>query len=189
MKSIKQINLARVPNRSSEKVRRVGKILSIISFLLLVLFLILYTVSFSLISYLSVKYDSTQERVNQLSNQISEKKGVEAIKLASFNKLRTIDEIMKSQLPYKLILKDIFEFIPPWVQVKSVDVDTNGTVNMETTASSSAALDDFVTLLMAKDESENIYKNINASSISRDTGDSYNLNISFALNKEKFHED
>ena len=188
MKSIRQINLAHAPNKVGEKVRKIGKILSIISFLLFGLFLILYTASFSLISYLSIKYNSTQERVTELSNLISEKKNVEAVKIASFKKLNSIEKILKSQLPYRLILKDIFEFMPSSIQFKNISVGEDGVVTMETSASSSAALSDFVSLLSTKDELEDKYKNINASSVSRESEGAYNLNVTFVLNKAKFNE-
>jgi len=190
MKSIRQINLAKSAYRASEKVRKIGKILTIISFLVLGLFLILYTASFSLISYLSVKYNRTQNNINELTNAINEKKVLEAIKTASFKKLNTIDKIMAAQLPYQLLFKDIFDFIASTpIEVKNLNLDENGTISMVMIASTSAALDEFVESLIAKDELEDKYKNINATSIVRESEGAYNMGITFITNRKKFNEE
>lgn len=188
MKTLKNINLKVKRSERTEKIQKIGKSLSIISFLFLVVFLILYTISFSLLSYFTLRFKSTQDKVTELTQNINQKRDIEAIMVASSHKLSAIDKILAAELSYVPILTDILSLSQSNLQFNILSITPEGEVAVDLIASSAASLDTFSDALLAKDEIENKYKSIKAKNIAKNKDNTYGMSIMFNLNQKEFNE-
>ncbi len=189
MNPTRTINLALKKKHLSEGIERGGKILSIVSICALCLFLILYVVSFAVLSVYSLKYKENEQKISELTSSINQKKDVEALLLASTNKLSAIESILNSQLPYTSYVQDLFSLPIPGVIFNAFALSPKGTVSIDMVASDSATLTRFVQLLKEKEVDEQKYKAIQQGGITWSPKDGrYSLVVNLAMVKDKFNE-
>lgn len=188
MKTIKTLNLALQRKTGSEKLLKIGKISSVIAIISLFVFLLAYAGSVLFLSYLSLRNKEIQTKISDLTNKISDKKDIEAIILASSQKISSIDDIISSQLNYPSVLAELISLPIDGISMKTYAISPSGAVDAVFTASNSAVLDNFVTLLAKKDVTDNKYKAIQTTPISRIKDGSLSLGVNFILNRAIFNE-
>lgn len=188
MKTIKNINLLTKERRQVGNILRIGSIFQKASIIALVLFLVIYSLTFLYISYQSIKYRDSQAKISALTTSVNGKRDLEALLSATAVKLKAIDGIISSQFNYPLIFQELFSLPISGVSIGSFAIDTDGLVNLNTVASSSAILDNFVGVISRKDTVDKKYKNIKTSTISLDKNGHYVLSFTFNLPKDKYHD-
>lgn len=188
MKSLKNINLVLKKRSQSQRIKKIGKITSLISVSIIIIFVIAYVASFLTLTYLTAKYKNAQNQISDLTTKINQNQEVEGIFLASSLKLASIKEITASQIHYPSLLKEIYGLPNDGVVFKSFSISPNGLVTIEMTASSSGVLNNLVNTLSDKDEIENKFKGIMTSSIKRGNEGTFSLGVNFNIQRDKFND-
>lgn len=188
MKNLRNINLLRKNKREVTKIQKTGRYLVFVATFCLVFFVISYIFTFSMLSYLSYQSRSAQAQITSLIDAINQKSDVEAVHAAVVTKVSSVEDILSNNPPYPSYLTDIFQLPLSGIIFQSLSVAPSGNTSIQFIASSSADLNEFVQLLLQKDEVENKYKNIRTTGIARGKGGIYNLSVTFGLNSKTFHE-
>ncbi len=141
-----------------------------------------------MLSYLSLKSKDAEANIADLTNKVNQKKDIEALEVAIYTKITSVEDILANQLPYPSLVREIIGLPTNGIIAKSFTLSPTAALNIDVTASSSANLDSFVSLLEQKDEAENKYKAINTSPITRNKDGGYILSVGFNMVKDTFHD-
>lgn len=189
MKNLRNINLLKKKKEELAGISKFGRYALYAAAISLILFIMAYIFTFSLLSYLSYKTKSMDEKIASLTSEIEQKKDIEALVITNSAKISSIEDIITHNLPYPSFLADIFESGRVGIVFRSFTISPSSAASIELSASSSSSLSDFVQLLVGKDEIENKYKNIRTTSIARDKDGGYILGVNFGLEGKSFHEE
>ncbi|MBI4067483.1 hypothetical protein HY407_03795, partial [Candidatus Gottesmanbacteria bacterium] len=152
MKSLKTINLLPRKKKEVENVQKVGKYLSLVGVVVLIIFLVVYSLNFVFLSYLTLRNKSIEEKISILSASLNQKKDTEAIWIAGVSKLVSIEEIIQKGQPFRAFLEDLFNNFTSGIKIISVAIQPNGEVKMDLTAPTSEVLNDVVVKLLEKEK-------------------------------------
>lgn len=183
MKSINTINLALLSKKKSFDTSVYAKPLLYFSVVCISLFFICYIITFGVLTYYSLRLKNYTDESNVLVQRIEEKRDVEAILLTQNSKLKRIDEISKTELPYNTILTDVISMMTPGVTLETLKVTPDLKVITDLYASSSADLVQFVDSIEERDVDASRYATFTTSSIKRSKEGGYNLALQFILKK------
>jgi len=156
--------------------------LPIIALVSLVVFVLVFIISVVFVDSNTKQLNLLKNEVETLEKKISEQKNVEGIYTLTVMRLSVLAQIFSSGKNFSKFIPEIDSLQGKGITIDSATIDKQGSVSLSLLASSSAALDDFVTLLLEKDR-EKTYTNIAAGGTVREKKGDYKLSLTFKTNQ------
>lgn len=184
----KNINLLLEKELDSALVAKLKFFLPLTAGISLILFIILFIISISYTKSNLAQYNVLKDEVNRLENIINEKKNLEGVYTLSFVILNTISEILKNKVAFMPIFNEVVTINSAYLSVIQASSDEKGKVSFAVTASSSADLNDLVSILREKEDREKKFSNMIANGIIKNKNGGYELSISLKADDSLYHE-
>lgn len=160
-----------------QSLKRLKIILPVLAGSSLLIFILVFIASIIYINNNIVTYKLLKRNVDQFEKNIVSRKNIEGVYTLTSARLNVLDQLSGKVMDFPPLIDDINKLSGNGISVKSVSSDNKGNISFALTASSSAALDDFVGLLEKK-ELNKIFYQINANGIVREKKGVYDLSIS-----------
>lgn len=158
----------------------------VVALLVLVIFIGLYIYSTINLSNANKEYLLVKSDVDSVEKKIRSQNNIEGIYLLTANRLEVISQILSKQdKDFAKFLNEIQSYDIEGIILESVGIDKKGLISMQISASSSASLDELVSLLIRKDN-EKFYSKITSGGISRDKTGTYKMTVSYTGSKAIF---
>jgi len=170
------LNLIIKKDKQSPFIRKLNIILPIFSALSISLFVIVFLFSIIYANNNILQFNLSKREIEQLENKISTQKNLEGIYTLTTAKLKVLTEITSGSKDFYKLISEIDNLKTEGIAISSITSDKLGNLTLSVAASSSGTLDNFVNLLMSK-EQKKLFKEIQASGIVREQKGSYLLNI------------
>lgn len=159
-------------------IRTLKTFLPITALVSLVIFVLVFIASVMFVDSNTKQLNLLKNELETLEKKISEQKNVEGIYTLTAMRLSVLAQILSSGKNFSKFIPEIDSLQGKGITIDSAAIDKQGNVSLSLLASSSGALDDFVTLLLAKDR-EKTYANIAAGGTAREKKGDYKLSLSF----------
>lgn len=163
-------------------IRRLKIILPVTAAVSLILFLLLFLVLFIYINKNVNQFDLLKRQTQQMENKISSQKTTEGDYTVTVSRLNVLGEVLDKEKKFIPIISELDSLNNESIKIQSVSSDKTGNISFSLIASSSASLDDFVTILMAK-EDQKLFSDIKAQGISREKNGNYHMTLSLKADK------
>ncbi len=171
------VNLIIKEEDESVLIKRLKIIFPILAGLSLLIFILVFIASIVYINKNIVAYNLLKRNVDQYEKNIVSRKNIEGIYTLTSSRLNVIDQLAGKVKDFPPLIDEINKLKGNGISIKSVSSDNKGNISFALTASSSAALDEFVSLLEKKEQTKNFYQ-IKANGIVREKKGLYDLSIS-----------
>jgi hypothetical protein len=159
-------------------IRTLKTYLPIAALVSLVVFVLVFIVSVVFLDSNTKQLNFLKNEAETLEKKISDQKNVEGIYTLTAMKLSVLAQILLSGKNFSKFLPEIDSLQGRGITIDSAVIDKQGNISFPLLASSSGVLDDFVTLLLAKDREET-YSKITAGGTVREKKGDYKLSITF----------
>ncbi len=171
------VNLILLKEDEPPVIKKLKIILPITAAFVFIIFIFIYIASIVYINNNVVAFNLLKRNVDQLEKNITSKKNIEGIYTMTSTRLNILDQLSGKIVDFPPLINDISNLNGKGIFIKTVSSDSKGNVSFTLRASSSASLDDFVSLLENL-ELEKIFSQIKASGIVREKKGIYNLSVS-----------
>lgn len=175
------LNLIIKKETDSPLIHKIKLFLPLSAFISLLLFGLIFTVSVIYINSNISQFNLLKKEVERLEKRISDQKTAEGIYTFSLSKLNVLGQILNGSKNFSPLISEIINLPSSEVNITSANADAKDNVAVSLVASSSAAMDRFVTLLLEK-EKEKTISQIYAQGITREKKGSYLFTITFKSN-------
>lgn len=180
--SKQSINLLIPKEQDSPTFHRIKIILPLISIISLVLFILLFSISFIYLNISSLRFNQLKKRAENSESKISAQKSTEGVYLFTTKRVDTIAQILSSSKNFSRVISEIIGLPIEGIAIKDVSFDKQGNLSFSLISSSIDTLDNFILVLLAK-ENNHLYSNIKADGITRDKKANYYVNISLKFDQ------
>lgn len=179
----RSVNLIIQKSAESPLFIKLKLILPIVAAVMLALFVIFFLSSIIYINKNNSEFNASKTQIENLEKKISSNKNTEGIYTLTVSRIKTIGQLGSGNKNYALLLSNVMKLQTNGVTVSQTSIDKKNNVTVAVTASSSAALSEFVTNV-AKTESENLFSDIRSSGVVRDKNGGYIMTISLKPNSK-----
>lgn len=176
------VNLILSKKKETDVSKKLKLIFPVAAGITLFVFIVVFVVSITYVNSNIYKFNLLKKEAERLESKIMAQKSAEGIYTVSLSRLSALDTILTKSMSFIAILPEISAINGSGISLVSANVDDKGSLSVSLLASSSAALDDFVTFLKKK-EDKKLYSEIVASSIIREKKGTYHLGLTFKVNK------
>lgn len=176
------VNLILSKKKEAKLSKKLKLIFPVTAGICLFVFIIIFVITITYVNSNIYKFNLLKKEAERLESKISAQKSSEGIYTVSLNRLSSLDTLLTNSMSFIAILPEITTANGSGISLSAANVDEKGILSVSLQASSSAALDDFVTFLKKK-EDKKLYSEIVASSIIREKKGIYHLGLSFKANK------
>lgn len=181
----KSLNLIINREKESPLVKKLKVIAPVSSIVLLLLFVIIFLLSLFYVNSNIAQFNSVKIQSDQLEKKIANQKNVEGIYTLTASKVNALSTALDNNRNFNKIIEEISRLRSDEIKLNGASVDERGGISFSLEASSSASLDNFINLLLAK-EQQKIFSEINAAGIIRDRKGNYSLSINLKGDKSLF---
>lgn len=171
------VNLVIARAEESPLLIKLKKILPIVAAVSLCLFVIFFFSSLVYINRNREEFNSLKLQIDNLEKKISQAKNAEGIYTFTVARVKTIGDLQNGNKNFTKLLSAINKLQTNGMFFSQTTVDKKNAVTIATIASSSSALDGFVTTLV-RSETAKLFSDIKSSGIVRDKNGAYLLSIS-----------
>lgn len=178
-----RINLLIRKEEETPLMKKLKKVLSLSAFFGVILFLISFFFSIFYINQNLAKFNLSKKEAEMLEKKIAEQKNLEGIYLLTSGRLNFLDKTVVSRKKFTKLLLEVEDLQGEGITIKGVSADKGGKISFSVIASSAARLNDFVSMLIVREEAK-LFSDIKAQGIVRPKSGSYLLNISLTGSKE-----
>lgn len=172
------LNLLIFQSGENRYVQVLKKILPITAGISFLAFIAIFVLSVFYVNKNTKEFNVLKNEVEALEKKIADQKNTEGIYTLTVMRLNALSQILSQEKNFSRFLSEVDSLQSGNIEIDSATIDKKGLVSMSLIASSSAALDDFVTLLLDKDR-EKLYTDITAGGISREKKGNYKLTLGF----------
>lgn len=176
------INLILSKSAENSYIRGLKKILPIVAGLSSAIFIPLFVFSIIRVNNSVKQFNLLKNEVETFERKISDQKNIEGIYTLTAMRLNVLAQILSRGKNFSKLIPEIDNLQGKGIDIDSASIDKQGSVSLSLIASSSAALDDFVTLLLIKDK-EKLYSNIRSGGLTREKKGNYKLSLSFKVSE------
>lgn len=173
----KSVNLIIEEKIELSIVRKLRKILPVAAALSLFLFAIIFFTSLIYVNNNLRDFNLLKKDIETLEGKITALKKTEGIYNITTAKLFALEQILSQKKSFYKVLENIDNLQKNYITISSVTIDSDSNISFGVTASSSSQVDDFINLLLAR-EQKKLYSNIQAAGFMKDKKDSYVFSIS-----------
>lgn len=179
----RSVNLIIQKSKESPLFIKLKLMLPIVATVSLSLFVIFFLSSIIYINRNNSEFNASKTQIENLEKKISGNKNTEGIYTLTVSRIKTISQLGSGNKNYALLLFNVMKLESNGVNITQTSIDKKNNVTMAVSASSSAALDEFVTNV-GKTESENLFSEIRSSGVVRDKNGGYIMTISLKPNSK-----
>lgn len=176
------VNLILSKKKETKLSKRLKLIFPVTAGICLFIFIVIFVITLTYVNSNIHKFNLLKKEAERLESKISAQKASEGIYTISLNRLSALDTLLTNSVSFITILPEITAVNRTGISLSNANVDDKGNLSVSLLASSSSALDDFVTYLKNK-EDKKLYSEILASSIIREKKGTYHLGLNFKVNK------
>lgn len=176
----KGINLVIKKETETILIRRFKIVLPIIALVGLGLFIIMFVTSIIYINTNIMKYNMLKREIDQSEKRISSQKNVEGIYTLTSSRLNTLEQLSSQVYNFPPIISEIDGLQSETISVQSADADNKNNISFSVIASSSAAFDDFINLLINNEQKKRFSK-IEGHGIIRDKKGNYLMTVTLNI--------
>ena len=177
------INLLIQEEEETILLRKLKMILPAVAGISLFIFIAIFSISLIYSNININQFNALKGEVETLEKKIADQKGMEGVYTLTVANLNTLAKVLSASRNLVPILTEIENLKIPNITINTASADTLGNLSFSLTASSAADLDEFVNLLIDKEEVKHIFSNMNASGIARDKKGTYAMTVSLKADK------
>lgn len=174
----KSVNLILERIREPPFVKKLKVILPIVAVFSLVFFVAVFLLSLYYVDSNIYELNILKQEAETLEQQISQQKKVEGVYTLTVLRLDVLNQILAKRKDFSKVIMEIDSLQEDEISLISASIDEKDNVLLSLVASSSAALDRLVNLLLDR-ETKGFFSDIYARGIVREKESSYTLSISF----------
>lgn len=172
----KSVNLIITSKHDSIWIHRFQIFLPIISVIGLLAFIGVFFTSIVYVNTNLKEYDILKKDLETAKSKVEAKKITEGIFNITLAKLDALEQILSQKKSYLKIISDVNGIPKDNIVIDGVKIKSDGGLSFQVIASSSAAVDDLVSLLLLK-EQRKMYTDIEAQGFSKDKIGNYGFTI------------
>lgn len=179
----KSINLIVKTQAETTVVHRARKFLPIAAGVSIFIFITVFVANLIYINANLAAFKLSEAEARSIVKKIEASTETEATYILTANLVSKLNTILSSDLNYTNITGEIFGLKSDELKITSVNIDENGDISLAITVDSVTTLDEFVRILIDKEERDHKFNNIEAYGIVRDKDSKYILTVILKADK------
>ena len=185
MQKIK-LNLIIIGVRETALLKHFKIILPLVAGFLFLIFVIAFGISLLYVNKNITEFNRLKKEAEKLNQDIAVQKNIEGVYTITAQRVSVLAKLLDNYKNFSNLISEIQSLNSDNIKINASTFDQKGDVAFSLVASNSASLDNFVSLLLVK-ENKKSYSGIRASAINRNKKGGYNLNISFKAADSFYH--
>ena len=181
----KSLNLIINKDKESSLLKKLNILSPVIALAALVFFILIFLFSIIYVNTNIAQFNNVKKESELLEKKISNLKNVEGIYTLTLLKINALSSALENSKNFNSVISEVNKLKSDEINLNSASVDENGNISFNIEASSSASLDNFINILLAK-EQQKVFSEIYAAGIARDKKGTYTLNIALKGDKSLF---
>jgi len=172
----KSVNLVIKSKADSLLIHKLKIILPILSILGIIIFIIVFLTTLFYLNKNIAEYELLKKEISDQEGKISTQKNLEGIYDIVALKTSVLEKILSQKKSFNQIINLVVGLQESQVAITSQKIDTKGQTDFSVIASSSAQLDDFINLILSREQKKE-FSNIEAIGFLKNKKGSYSFNI------------